>query len=73
MAFAELTPYQGEDGFMLEGFWPQNGFRIDLTGSGGASYVQVGPRGSDFRGPGVLTPKFKAPKTPKQFLINRNT
>ena len=50
---------------MLERFWPQNGFRIDLRGSGGASYIQVGPRGSDFRGPGALKPQFKAQKPPK--------
>ena len=46
-------------------FWLQNGLRIDLRGSGGASYIQVGPRGSDFRGPGALKPQFKAPKTQK--------
>ena len=50
---------------MLERFWPQDGFRIDLRGSGGASYIQVGPRGSDFRGPGALKPQFKAQKPKK--------
>ena len=48
---------------MLERVWPQNGLRINLTGSGGPSYIQVGPRGSDFRGPGALKLQFKAPKT----------
>ena len=55
---------------MLEGFWPQNGFRIDLRGSGGASYIQVGPRGSDFRGPGALKPQFKAQKPQKLIFKN---
>ena len=45
--------------------WLQNGFRIDLGGSRGASYIQVGPRGSDFRGPGALKPQFKAQKPQK--------
>ena len=54
---------------MLERFWPQNGFRIDLRGSGGASYIQVGPRGSDFRGPGALKPQFKAQKPPKLIFM----
>ena len=51
---------------MLERVWPQNGFRIDLRGLGGASYTQVGPRGSDFRGPGALKPKIKAQKPPNR-------
>ena len=45
-----------------------NGFRIDLRGSGGASYIQVGPRGSDFRGPGALKPKFTAQEATNLFL-----
>ena len=50
---------------MLERFWRQNGFRIDLRGSGGASYIQVGPRGSYFRGPGALKPNFHVQKQKK--------
>ena len=60
----------------LEGglnFWPQNGFRIDLTGSGGPSYIQVGPHGSDVPGLGALKPKFKGPKKTKHvFLFLKN-
>ena len=54
---------------LLERFWPQNGVRIDLTVSGRASYIQVGPRGFDFRGPGALKPQLKAQKTQKLIFI----
>ena len=66
---AELIPSSGEDGIMLDGFWHQNGFRIDLRGSGGPSYIRVGPRGSDFRVPGALQPKFKPQITPKLIYV----
>ena len=64
-----FTTKKTDFGIMLEGFWLQNGVRIDLRGSGGASYIQVGPRGSDFRGPGALKPQFQAPNPPKLFLF----
>ena len=54
---------------MLERVWLESGFRLDERGSGGASYIQVGPRGSDFRGPGALEPEFKVPKNPKLFFV----
>ena len=66
---SRVDPLFGLRRIMLEGFWPQTGFRIDLTGSGGPSCIQVGPRGSDFRGLGALKPKFKAKKSPKQISI----
>ena len=49
--------------------WLQNEVRAHWTGSGPPSYIQVGPRESDFRGPGALKPQFKAQKPSKLILL----
>ena len=39
------------------------------TASGPPSYIQVGPPGSDFRGPGAQKKTFKGQKTPKLIIL----
>ena len=50
-------------------FWPENRVRTHWTGTGGPPYIQVGPPGSDFRGPGAQKREFKAQKPPKLIIL----